>query len=691
MVRTFSAGFLFCGLGAGARGFLDATAHFGGSSARFRSVGGVDVDRDACRDFERLTGSPALCADVHALQPAELRAAWGERRPDAVFLSPPCKGFSRLLSKAASEREEYQRLNRLVTRGLFVLCSAWDEPPPLLVLENVPGIQTRGAALLVEARQLLHAHGYHLHEQVHDCGEVGGLAQHRRRYLLVARRPEAVPAYVYRPPLQRVRGCGEVLGMLPLPEAPEAGPLHRLPRLSWINWLRLACIPAGGDWRDLGGVVPEGKKRHEVFARYDVRGWDQTARTVAGSGTNGGVAVADPRIAELHNSTISPPKEHPCRTSTPTQSTTSSDRSPPIPTIGISSGGEAELSTSSPKPAPPASARRRTTSGTKCSPSRTRSSARITSSAADQIPLGHAPRRGSYGVNGWEQPAATVVGAARVGGSNMPAAVVDPRLALGRTATGADTYAGRPGLFGVIGWDDAAPTVTGAAAVSSSNMPAAVADPRLTLDTGERRGGALGVMSWDAPSPTVTGESYPSNGSASVSDPRLALTCKAHGGAYGVMGWREPADTVTGSAQVDNGRAAVAAPCHAPPLPPGYVRLTLAEAMARIDAGEKRPPAGMVPVIASPHDGYWHRPLTTLELAALQGLPATLDGVPLTLSASSEPRRREHIGNAVPVGAAAAIGSSLLQALLAASLGTWTVGSTGIWVRERDAREAAIA
>ena len=622
MVRTFSAGFLFCGLGAGARGFLDATAHFGGSSARFRSVGGVDVDRDACRDFERLTGSPALCADVHALQPAELRAAWGERRPDAVFLSPPCKGFSRLLSKAASEREEYQRLNRLVTRGLFVLCSAWDEPPPLLVLENVPGIQTRGAALLVEARQLLHAHGYHLHEQVHDCGEVGGLAQHRRRYLLVARRPEAVPAYVYRPPLQRVRGCGEVLGMLPLPEAPEAGPLHRLPRLSWINWLRLACIPAGGDWRDLGGVVPEGKKRHEVFARYDVRGWDQTARTVAGSGTNGGVAVADPRIAELHNSTISPPKEHPCRTSTPTQSTTSSDRSPPIPTIGISSGGEAELSTSSPKPAPPASARRRTTSGTKCSPSRTRSSARITSSAADQIPLGHAPRRGSYGVNGWEQPAATVVGAARVGGSNMPAAVVDPRLALGRTATGADTYAGRPGLFGVIGWDDAAPAVTGAAAVSSSNMPAAVADPRLTLD---------------------------------------------------------------------NGRAAVAAPCHAPPLPPGYVRLTLAEAMARIDAGEKRPPAGMVPVIASPHDGYWHRPLTTLELAALQGLPATLDGVPLTLSASSEARRREHIGNAVPVGAAAAIGSSLLQALLAASLGTWTLGSTGIWVRERDAREAAIA
>lgn len=255
MSHTFTSAFLFCGLGAGARGFLEATARLGSSSGRFRSLGGVDNDPLACQDFEYLTKSPALCADLSTLTPAELRAAWGEASPDCLFLSPPCKGFSGLLSKASAAKPHYQALNRLVLQGLFLACETWATPPALLVLENVPRITTRGALLLAQVRQLLASYGYLFHESTHDCGQIGGLAQHRRRYLLVARRPVAVPAYVYKPPLRRVLACGAVLGTLPLPEDPAAGALHRLPRLSWLNWVRLALIPAGGDWRDLPGAA----------------------------------------------------------------------------------------------------------------------------------------------------------------------------------------------------------------------------------------------------------------------------------------------------------------------------------------------------------------------------------------------------------------------------------------------------
>lgn len=523
--RTFTVGFLFCGLGAGARGFLQARVNLGDDRARFRSLGGVDNDADACADFEQLTGSRAVCADVATMTPADLRAAWGETVPDCVFLSPPCKGFSGLLSAESAAKEQYQRLNQLVHQGIFLLCETWPEgPPATIVLENVPRIVSRGKTLLAQVRQLLTGYGYRLHEGMHDCGEVGGLAQHRRRFLLVARRPAAVPAFIYRPPSQRVRGCGEVLTGLPLPLGPEqaaAGLLHALPRLSWLTWLRLSLIPPGGDWRDLPGVVEPGQQRRAVWARYDVRGWQDPARTVAGEGSNGGFAVADPR-------------------------------------------------------------------------------------------LGHEPRRGTMGVLDWQEPSPTVRGVSTV--RNGAVAVADPRVvqlvALGQTAKGADSFKGRPGLMGVADWQEPTSAVTASAHVTGSNGTCAVADPR--------------------------------------------LGCKPRSGVYGVQDWNEAAVAIIGNARVDNGRYAVADPRATPTEPP---------------------------VLRSAWD-CWHRPMSTLELASLQGLPAVHRGKPLQLAGRSVGAWRERIGNAVPVQAATAIAGSVLLALLAGALGTWTLGSTGIWVRK---------
>jgi site-specific DNA-cytosine methylase len=183
-------------------------------------------------------------------------------------------------------------------------------------------------------------------------------------------------------------------------------------------------------------------------------------------------------------------------------------------------------------------------------------------------------------------------------------------LGLGRTAENADSFKGRPGLYGVNDWLEPAPAVTGSASVTGSNGVAAVADPR--------------------------------------------LGCEPRSGTYGVLGWEEAAGTITGVAGVDNGRFAVADP---------------------------RLPPRVTPVIVAA-DGTWHRPMSTLDLAALQGLPAELDGEPLTLAGPSVARWRERIGNAVPVQAATAIATSLLVALLAGKLGTWFLSNEGVWVRD---------
>lgn len=230
-----------------------------------------------------------------------------------------------------------------------------------------------------------------------------------------------------------------------------------------------------------------------------------------------------------------------------------------------------------------------------------------------------------YRVESWHGPARPVTGSDRLGSGAL--SVADPRL----------------------------PTEHGAN--SSSNMPAAVADPRIGHTP---RKGVYGIGRWDRPAGTVIGSASVrgSNGMAAVADPRL--DCAPRSGAYRVVRGDEPAPTVTGAGDVHaQGAAAVADP--------------------RLPADHEQ---GAWVIVAE--DGTWHRPLTTLELAALQGFPTTMpDGRPLTLAGKSQARWRERIGNAVPPPAARGIAEMMLLALLPATAGAWVLSplGTAIWVR----------
>ncbi len=445
MIREFTDFHLFCGAGGGALGFAQASRTLGSVRGRFRSLGGVDSHPRRCADFGLFLGRPATCLDLFSAEdyaafhgapppdgwreatPEDIRAAAGGERPDVVFTSAPCKGFSGLLSGERAASAKYQALNRLTVRGIWLALEAWaDDPPGFFVFENVPRIVQRGSALLDQIIGMLAAYGYAVHRDAHDCGELGGLAQHRNRFLLLARNVRRVRPFLYRPELQRVRSIGEVVGPLPMPEDEAGGAMHRLPRLKRETLVRLALIPAGKDWRALKAVdhtqlrlMPvdaAGPKSNNTFR---VVSWAEPSPAVTGGGgpSSGGIAVADPHVPEgtSWNSGV----------------------------LGVQSWVDA--------------------SGTVAGSSRPTNG---TFSVADPRLAGaYGPKSVTLRVKSWREPAPTVAGSSSVWDSGG-FAIDDPRLSIEP----------RNGTLGVQAWDRPGATVTGSLDVHAG--AAAVQDVR---------------------------------------------------------------------------------------------------------------------------------------------------------------------------------------------------------------------
>ena len=619
-VRTIRHGHIFCGLGGGAKGFNSANPRIGNMVGKFECVGGIDVDRDAVADFEKMSGVKGTVMDLfdreqyvafHGHEPPDdwkeacpddLLNAFGYRKPHILFLSAPCKGFSGLLSESRSKTEKYQALNRLTLRGVWLALEAFkDDPVELLIFENVPRIATRGRKLLDQIEALMRAYGYVVRETTHDCGELGGLAQSRKRFLLVGRHATKVPNLLFVPRKQKLRAVGDVLGKMPLPGDDRGGPMHRVPSLQWQTWVRLAFVQAGSDWRSLNDLsIADGYLRDYLIVpqmRSGVLGvneWDKPGCTVAGrsSPTNNAYSVADPRF----------PRSEAWKD-------------------GHALGVVDWIDTAS------------TIAGQQ-SPGQGRYS------VADPRHVGTPKFNNCFRIARWDQSAPAVTGAAGSGQS-----VADPRPQNNRQFEN---------IYRVSEWDQPSRTVIGRAQPSDGGL--CVADPRLEL-----RGGGMGVLPWDGTARAVAGESLPSNGAFAVADPRpIGLTREAGdayltGGHYGVVPWGGQTGAVSSAACHDNGRWAVADP--------------------RLPSRSDR----LVAVIEA-LDGTWHRPFTTLELAALQSLvdPEQM----FRLSGSSDQSHRERIGNAVPSASAKAIAETMgLTLLLAWSGERFVLSDLDVWVQ----------
>lgn len=673
IIKTnFKAAYWFCGIGGGEIGFSRARAEYAGAVGKFETLHGIDCDPEACEDFETLTGAPALQLDLfsrdqytafHGQEPPEdWREVTGRDiydasegvAPDVIFMSPPCKGFSGLLPEQSAKSRKYQALNQLVVRSMRLIIDAYgDDLPSLILIENVPRITTRGAQLLDQVKGVLKLAGYVFHEGTHECGQMGGMAQIRKRYLLIARLERKMPTLVYKPPSKSLKTIGDVIGPLPMPGDTEAGgPMHKLPRLQWKVWMRLAMIPPGGDWRDLEKIDhTEYRLTHSPRnGAWGVASWDEPCGAVTGGAgvgrSNGVQAIADMRAGNCSgNRHTSHYAVHPYdgQSGTVTGATHVANGRICVEDVRLKERASRHpevyriIRWDSPGATVTGS---RVGSGGMC--------------IADERPAVGGGYTNKHKVLEWGKQATTVTGTKDIQCGAQ--SIADPRPKDGTHS--------RPHDYGVLDWKEQSPTVRGAGRIMNSKS--SIADPRINCSL---RAGAYGVQDYNETGGAVTGSLDVHQGAAAVADPRI--DCKPRAGTYGVQAWDETSKTIIGSGDIHAGAAAVADERAA-----NEWRFDEEDAFvvpADTDRG--------IWIILSPHGGAWHRPLTTLELAILQSFDRLMrDGRPLQLCGKSDARWRERIGNAVPPLAAEAMGDTFLISLMAASENAFLMSAEEIWV-----------
>jgi site-specific DNA-cytosine methylase len=684
-IYTYKTAGLFGGGGGGKRGFRNAK----NPTARFRVIGSIDNDPAACRDFERLVGVPQACLDLFTTEQwiafhseydkqgvmtkrAELpegwaevtipqfRAAFNDETPNSAFTSSPCQGLSGLLSNAKAALPKYGALNELTIRGLFLAMEAWgDDPPEFILFENVPRIHTRGRPLLVQIVALLDHYGYAVQETIHDCGELGGLAQHRKRFFMVARHRDKVKPFLYVPPKKRVRAIREVLWDKPLPgDLVNGGKMHGMIKAQWKTWVRLALIRKGKDWRDLKNSVgkyvirqlrddevvvmgPAGVEVPRMGQHKHMRMYDDAEPSGTITGTNdirsGSLLVADTRLAREHVYRVEP----------------AADRAPYVLDGALAlqkrrGHNNVFVVLGAEHAAPAVNGGGGPSSG-------------AASVADDRIVTGNWGDYHAYGVADPDGPSETVTAKAGPGSGEFSTA--DPRPAR--------PYFGQS--FGVADADGPALTVTGR--TSPSNGEFSVADPR---PTAEYHHNSYGVADPGKPANTVTGRGAPTCGEFSVADDRILTGLDPNkksfinGGHYGVQDPDTPSGAVTARGKHDNGRFSLA---------DDRLEEILSELPAPKDVLDPWP------IIIAP-DGTVHRPMTAAELAWLQSFPTHFDdGSVFELDGNSSAAWRTRIGNAVPPLAAQAIGESILRTLELNRMGVgFRLSNEAIWVHPQELR-----
>lgn len=520
-----TSAFLFAGIGGATAGAMRSQVEYGGKVYKFKVLCAIDSDPVACRNHDLITGEQtAVQMDLfkrwqyvawhghepppewQEVTPWDIWQAFKQQVPFFLFLSPPCKGLSGLLPQGKADSDKYQALNYLTVHGLEITLQACLEYggrlPAVIQLENVPRITSRGKPLLRQIKKLLIKYGYAVSIRAdHNLGEIGGLGQNRVRFLIKARHESQVPNVIYYPEKKPLKSIGDVIGSLPAPGDTDAGgPLHRLPRLQWKTWMRLALIPAGGDWRDLNKVDWQNLRViHEPRrGAFEVADWEKPSRAVtstAGPGRSNGVtAVSDPRLQ-------------------------------------INGDGKTNLFRvqSSADPATCVTGAAGPNQGATC----------ISDPTLQERPGRHP---GVYRIVRADEPAPCVTGT-RFGSGAI--AVADPRV---NTKLHPDSY-------GVQDWDSTAKTVRSANRIMQA--AGSVSDPRVP-DRPGRYTDQFRMQSSEGPAATVTGSTDVQNGAQLIADPRIKSAPRAD--TMGVLDWEQPSKTVIGSADVHAAAAAVSDP-----------------------------------------------------------------------------------------------------------------------------------
>ncbi len=184
---------LFAGAGGMSEGFL---------RAGYRVLGAVEIDVMAVRTY-RLNhpGVPddhVLHQDIRRLPAGALKRLLGGRKLDVLAGSPPCQGFSSVGFRSKKTRTGYRpdedERNYLFD---FMVAAALELRPALILMENVPGMQSakrEDLSFLQAAARMLEEKGKYRTEVWRLNAAAFGVPQERIRYFLVASSLPIMPA-----------------------------------------------------------------------------------------------------------------------------------------------------------------------------------------------------------------------------------------------------------------------------------------------------------------------------------------------------------------------------------------------------------------------------------------------------------------------------------------------------------------
>jgi len=263
--------------------------------AGFSVVGAVEINTHAASTFQvNHPETKLFVQDIRYLRGQDLLDLTENGEIDLLAGCPPCQGFTTLTAK-------YRRIdprNELVNEMLRLI---EETRPKAVVMENVPGLATRGKKLLDPIIARLQDLDYKTEMKVLQVADYG-VPQFRRRLVLLAGRGMHIP--LPKPTHSRDGSTGrkwktvrETIEGMPIPPTlPEAKSLGAFPSLDWHvirkmgqqNIERLRVAKPGKSWRDIPEELrPDCHKRGYVgFPNvYGRMSWDDISPTITGGCT----------------------------------------------------------------------------------------------------------------------------------------------------------------------------------------------------------------------------------------------------------------------------------------------------------------------------------------------------------------------------------------------------------------------
>jgi DNA (cytosine-5)-methyltransferase 1 len=281
---------LFAGCGGLSRGL-----HLAGFDVR----AAVEIDDTARATYEANFPGTKLFKDVLEVTPDELRDACGGNPLALLAGCAPCQGFCSLTAK---NRKEDPR-NALLLRMAEIV---QELKPAAVMMENVPGLEKRGAAIFEQFISTLEALGYPARKawRIVQMADYGVPQSRRRLVMLVGRGfevPFPKPTHVKRrepgSPLPKWKTLRDAIGRRPRPitlkEAQaEGGPRkhdwHVVRNLQPQVAARLAAATPGKTWLAIDESIRPKCHRgnYDGFTNvYQRMSWDQTPVAMTGGCT----------------------------------------------------------------------------------------------------------------------------------------------------------------------------------------------------------------------------------------------------------------------------------------------------------------------------------------------------------------------------------------------------------------------